>query len=77
MVVMPWAAKNIAPFSTRDPCYIPSRASIVKERFLIMLLSLLVREIIVEVQMSMDPHYFAPPRVSFLTRLNDASGDGV
>ena len=77
MVDTPWEAKNVAPFSTRDPIYVPSRASIVTQRLLIMLPSLVVREIFMEVQMSIDPYYFAPSRVSFLTRLNEVSREEV
>ena len=73
MINTPWEAKNVAPFSTRDPSYVPSRASIVTQRFLIMLPSLVVREIIMEVQMSIDPYYVARSRVPFLTRLNEIS----
>ena len=73
MVDTPWEAKNVAPFSTHYPNYVPSRASIVTQRFLIMLPSLVVREIIMEVQMSIDPSYVAQSRVPFLTRLTEVS----
>lgn len=77
MVDTPWQAKYVAPFSTRDPSYVPSRASIVTQRFLIMLPSLVVRETIMEVQMSIDPSYVVRSRVPFLTRLNEVSREEV
>lgn len=77
MVDTPWEAKNVAPFSTLDPSYVPSRASIVTQRLLITLASLVVRDMVMKVQMSIDPYYFAPSRVSFLTRLNEVSREEV
>lgn len=77
MVDTPWEAKNIAPFSTSDPKYVPSHASIVTQRLLIMLPSLVVQEIITEMQMSIDPSYVAQSRVPFLARLNEVSREEV
>ena len=73
MVGTPWEAKNVAPFSSSDPNYVPSRALIIRRKLSIILAPLVIRGIFKEVQMSVDPFYIAQSRVPFLTRLGEIS----
>lgn len=77
MVGTPWEAKNVAPFSSSDPNYVPSRASIVRRKLLIILASLVFREIFMEVQMGIDPSYVIQSRIPFLIRLGEVSREEV
>ena len=77
MVGTPWEAKNVAPFSPRDPDYVPTRACIIVQNLWIIATSLLLREIFMEVEMSIDPFYTARAREPFLTRLGEVSREEV
>ena len=71
MVDTPWEAKNVPPPAVSDPDDNVLRASIVTQKTLNLGALLILREIIMEVQMSIDPLYIA--HVSFLTRLNEVT----
>lgn len=72
MVDTPSEVKNVAPFSN-DPNYVPSRASFVVQRTLSSLVLLVLVNVIMEVQMNIDPFYIAPSRVPLLTRLTEVT----
>ena len=73
MVDTPWEAKNVAPFSASDPSYVPSFASMIARRILVICAVLVVRETVMEVEASMDPSYLTQSHVAFLTRLNEVT----
>lgn len=71
MVDTPWEAKNVAPPVVSDPNNDVLRASIVAEKTMSLGVLLMLRDIIMEVQMSIDPFYLT--RVPFLTRLDEVT----
>lgn len=73
MIDTPWEAKNVPPPAASDPNNDVLRASTVAQKTLSLAASLVLREITMEAQMSIDPFYTAPARVSFLTRLNEVT----
>lgn len=77
MVDTPWEAKNVAPFSTSEPNYVPTRARIIVQQLWNISTSLVLREIVMEVEMSMYPSYTARSRVPILTRLDEVSREEV
>ena len=74
----PYQARNVPPYSTSDPSYVPTRRAFLVKKALTFVLCYLVTDILTQGgQPDQNPIIYAPRYVSFFSRLSEVSAQEV